>query len=244
MSVSVLVNNMRNSETKMDQLKAVVFDFDGTLARLEIDFDLMRQRVREIGIDYGLTSKDFGGGYVLENMDAARNKLAHIDPAKADTFYRRAMDAVQQIEIDSARQGGLFPDVRPALIDLKSAQYQLAVITRNMGPAVLTVFPDLTEYCPVFLPRESVSRVKPDPEHLLSALRLLSVRPEEALMVGDHPIDILTGKSAGTLTCGVATGRISLEELADAGANLTFECMEHLADHLLGRSNLSAVTTS
>jgi phosphoglycolate phosphatase len=227
----------------MNQLRAVVFDFDGTLARLEIDFDLMRIRVREIGIAFGLTPRDFDGGYVLENMEAARKILAQTDPGQADVFYRQAMDAVEQIEIDSAKQGGLFPDVRPALTELKNARYDLAVITRNMGPAVLTVFPDLIDFCPVFLPRESVNRVKPDPEHLLNALRLMSVKPGETLMVGDHPIDILTGKSAGTMTCGMATGRISRKELADAGADLTFDCMEQLAIHLLGRSRSDAATT-
>ena len=228
---------MKKTDTQIDRLRAVVFDFDGTLARLEIDFDLMRRRVRELGLDFGLTSQDFDGGYILENMDAARAKLAGHSQDQADEFYRQAMEAVERIEIESARQGGLFPVVRSALADLKSARFDLAVITRNMGPAVLTVFPDLTEYCPVFLPREKVTRVKPDPEHLLNALRLMGVPPEEALMVGDHPIDILTGQTAGSMTCGVASGRISREELARAGADLTFDHVGQLADHLLGRSN-------
>jgi histidinol phosphatase-like enzyme len=37
-------------------------------------------------------------------------------------------------------------------------------------------------------------RVKPHPEHLLTALKLLDVPPERAIMVGDHPMDITLGK--------------------------------------------------
>lgn len=46
-------------------------------------------------------------------------------------------------------------------------------------------------------------------------------------MVGDHPIDIETGKRAGAMTAGVATGRISVSELRQAGADFVAEdCMQ------------------
>ena len=38
-------------------------------------------------------------------------------------------------------------------------------------------------------------------------------------MVGDHPIDIQAGKSAGMKTIGVLTGRTKREEFEKAGAN-------------------------
>jgi phosphoglycolate phosphatase len=39
-------------------------------------------------------------------------------------------------------------------------------------------------------------------------------------MVGDHPLDIETGRNAGTLTAGVLTGHFQEDDFMTAGANL------------------------
>jgi len=52
----------------------------------------------------------------------------------------------------------------------------------------------------------SFSTKKPDPEGALQLMREASVRPRETVIVGDSSIDVLTGRNAGTWTCGVAYG--------------------------------------
>ncbi|MEW5721474.1 MAG: HAD family hydrolase [Thermodesulfobacteriota bacterium] len=220
-------------EQRLAAVRALVFDFDGTLARLEIDFVLMRRRVLEVALCFGIDESQFQGRYLLETMAAVRESLAAGDPAAAGRFETEALAVVEDLEMEAAARGGLFPSTRPALRDLKESGYLLAVITRNFGRAVRTVFPDLPDFCSVFLPRETVPRVKPDPSHLLAALEALAVSSEQAIMVGDHPIDIETGRLAGTLTAGVASGRMSPNELAAAGADLVFDHVGQLAGHLL-----------
>src|SRR5438552_5432319 len=44
---------------------------------------------------------------------------------------------------------------------------------------------------------------KPDPLGVHTILQEIGVAPTHALMVGDSSIDILTGRSAGVVTCGV-----------------------------------------
>jgi phosphoglycolate phosphatase len=39
-------------------------------------------------------------------------------------------------------------------------------------------------------------------------------------MIDDHPIDIKTGRNAGTLTCGVLTGRCQRNDFIEAGADI------------------------
>ncbi len=47
-------------------------------------------------------------------------------------------------------------------------------------------------------------RTKPHPEHLHEALSQLGAVPEQAMMVGDHWMDIQAGKAAGcALTVGI-----------------------------------------
>ena len=52
------------------------------------------------------------------------------------------------------------------------------------------------------------------PISLQVPLQALCVRPEDALMVGDHPMDVATGQAAGTRTAALASGRTPLAELA------------------------------
>jgi phosphoglycolate phosphatase len=221
------------SKNRLDRVRALVFDFDGTLARLEIDFDLMRRRVLGLAGAYGLESSRFAGRYVLETVTAVQAVLAESDAGAAVSFVKAAAGLIEEIELEAARRGGLFPQTRPALAGLKKAGFRLAVITRNFGGAVRIVFPDLNEFCAVFLPREAAVRVKPHPDHLLAALKSLDSKPEETIMVGDHPMDVETGRSAGALTAGVASGRNSRGELTAAGADLVFDHIGELAESLL-----------
>jgi phosphoglycolate phosphatase len=48
---------------------------------------------------------------------------------------------------------------------------------------------------------------------------LLKISGEEAVMVGDHTIDIQAGKRVGMKTVGVLTGRTKKEEFEKAGAD-------------------------
>lgn len=209
-----------------------MFDFDGTLASLEIDFSLMREKVLTLALEYLPHLDGIEVRYVLEAMREVRARLA-VSSSDGEDFHRRANVIIEDIEMEAASRGRPFPYIRPSLKALAASGFKLAVITRNCGGAVRCMFPDIQDYCPVVLPREAVRRVKPDPGHLLTALDRLQVSPDAALMVGDHPMDIETGKRAGTKTAGVGTGRIDLSEMTAAGADLVFEHVGELADYFL-----------
>ena len=216
-----------------ETIDTLVFDFDGTLAVLRIDFGAMREAVMDLARWYGRGPEDFDGGYVLEGIERCATALVGQAPEKAGAFRSAAHRLIETIELEAARDGGLFPFTRPALRGLSAAGFRIGVITRNFGGAVRTVFPDIDACVPVFIPREETPRVKPDPVHLSTAIRRLGASPEGTLMVGDHPMDLETGRLAGTRTAGVASGRIGREELADAGADGVFAHIGELADHLL-----------
>jgi phosphoglycolate phosphatase len=62
----------------------------------------------------------------------------------------------------------------------------------------------------------SFATKKPDPLGAETILHETGVAPEEALMIGDSSIDVLTGRNAGLWTCGVTYGFAphTLEEVA------------------------------
>lgn len=52
----------------------------------------------------------------------------------------------------------------------------------------------------------SFATKKPDPEGVRAVLKETGTLPEETLMIGDSSVDVVTGRNAGTLTCGVTYG--------------------------------------
>ena len=60
---------------------------------------------------------------------------------------------------------------------------------------------------------DKVQRPKPHPDMLIKIMRLLKVRKEETLYVGDMTIDVLTGRGARVRTVAVATGSSTTAQL-------------------------------
>jgi len=207
-------------EEMLKEIGAAVFDFDGTLAVLNIDFPAMRRAVLELAEDSGIPPEILDGLFVLETIEAGRHWLAAKFPGRAESFHRGAMALISSIEIRAARNGALLDGTRELLAGMKERGVRRGIITRNCGEAVIRIFPDLIGYCDVFLPREAVFNIKPHPGHLLESLARMDVAPGRAIMVGDHPMDIRTGREAGTRTVGVLTGSSRREDLIQAGADL------------------------
>lgn len=213
---------------------AVVFDFDGTLAELVIDFEEMRRRVAGVAAEFLLPAPMPGSRPVLEWIDTVRAEIDGRCGHDAGVhFYFQAHAAVTGMELEAALMGRLFQGTRPLLQQLRHAGARVGVITRNCEAAVRQVFPDINDCCQVFLPRESVRHVKPHPQHLLQALDMLQCAPDAAVMVGDHPMDIATAHNAGTLAAGVASGRVSMQTLEEAGAHAVAPDAPSLFAHLL-----------
>lgn len=193
-------------------LRAVVFDFDGTLAVPTLDFSLMRRCVAEAVAPFARMPEE-PKAPLMEELAVL---CSGVDEATAGHIRKTAMAAVERVELEAAQRSSLFPCVRPILSALRRSGILSAVVTRNFPAAVYTVFPDAGDFFACVLTRDDVPRIKPDPDHLFRALDIIECPPEAALMVGDHPMDVAVGKAAGTLTAGVASGETPLEALLEA----------------------------
>lgn len=216
-------------------LRALVFDFDGTLALLTLDFDTMRRRLGALAQEFSPALPDPSDHPILEWRTLVAEQLENGLPTGIDTaniFLARSADLILAMEVEAARRGTLFAFTRPLLRSLREAGTKSAIITRNCSQAVTCVFPDYADYCPTLLTRDDVSRAKPDPEHLLTALEHIGCSPQETMMIGDHPLDITTGKRAGAWTAGVASGRVSQRELLESGADMSAADCDELVQKL------------
>ena len=197
-----------------------MFDFDGTLARLNIDFALMRASVLALPLCRSIPEEVVGNLYTLEMIEAGGAYLARINQENAARFLEEAYGVVETIEMEAARQGEIFPRTKELFSELRRRSIKTAVVTRNCRKAVLQVFPDIDLYADATITRDESKNVKPHPGHLYKALQILKSKAEESAMVGDHPMDILTAKNAGSCAIGVLTGNSTREALSEAGAEL------------------------
>lgn len=206
-------------------LRGIIFDFDGTLAQLNIDFARMRQGVLSLISGYRVPIPPDGLGdlLVLEMIAAGAVLISQYEPGKEAEFTGRAQRLIASIETGAARKGALFDGTRDMLTRLQREGIRTGVVTRNCLAAVQTLFPDIHQYTQAVITRDQTPHVKPHPHHLLMMLQQLDLTAVETAMVGDHPLDITTGKDVGTFTIGVLSGYSRREALEQAGADLVLD---------------------
>lgn len=214
-----------NNRPGTNAIRAAIFDFDGTLTPLTLDFSFLRARIEEIAREYvGQRiidrQKDH---YILEMIHAIEDEIEQGTPS----FRDRAFGELDRLEIEACRNKELYPYTRDVFSYLKAHDVHLGIITRSSRKVIMTVFPDLDEYLNVVVTRDDTRYVKPDPQQLRMAVEALDVRPEDAMIVGDHPTDIAAGRALGTKTAGVLSGRCTRADFVNAGA-------DHVLDDIRG----------
>ncbi len=160
--------------------------------------------------------------YLLEIIDEVYHILWEKNPSGAEIFYQESHGILHEVEMKAAEKGRLIPRTEGILRNLREKGIRVGIITRNCEDAVRKVFPEIDDFCDVFVSRNSVKKVKPHPDHLTHVMGSLKISGEEAVMVGDHIIDIQAGKKVGMKTVGVLTGRTKKEEFEKAGADYIF----------------------
>lgn len=199
-------------------IKGVVFDFDGTLTELRLDFERMRHEIlktlsRYVPVDRLNGKKSL---YIIEMIHALAEGC---DPETARAIVDDGFHRLVELECEAAKGKDVFPFTRDILGWLKERDIRIAITTRNCMEALELAFEDLSDYVEVVVTRDHTKLLKPHPGQIEKALERLRVAPEEALMVGDHPTDIMAGKAFAVKTVGVLTGATKKEDLEQAGAD-------------------------
>ncbi|HID08041.1 MAG TPA: HAD family hydrolase [Armatimonadetes bacterium] len=231
-------NTSRTIYWDNEVLDAIVFDFDGTLVTLEIDFALMRQRVAEVVERYGICWDSLTERFTWERICEARSQLQMQEPHLAMRMAVEAEGIVCAIETEAAKHARLAPGAVELLRWLKDVGVKVAVVTRNCNAAVETVLarePQCREHIDVIVPRDGLMQLKPHPRHLQIALERLDVAPSKVLCVGDSTLDIEVALKLGCRAVGVAHDEQRKVELLKAGAHAVIRQLDELMSLLTER---------
>jgi HAD superfamily hydrolase (TIGR01509 family) len=187
-------------------LKAVLFDLDGTLTRFNIDYRSARRDVNVELETLGLSEHSLKDGVMLYIM------LDNIRGLMPDEQYRMFITKVQNLfekyELASALSTDLQPHVLETLTSLKKQGVKTAIVTNNCQNATKTVINrfGLHALIDVLVTREEAARWKPDGAMVKETLSRLNVDPSGALFVGDSTIDIMAARDSGVTSVALLTG--------------------------------------
>ncbi len=168
---------------RVTSLDTFIFDLDGTLIELNLDFDNIR---RALGI---------GDRYILEAI------------LKLDKDTRRQkLEILKEFEIRAALTAKLMPYAREALRLLDDLGLKKGIVTRNCRESVEIVIDRFGLELDFVITRED-AKPKPSPEPVLLALKLARSKPERSIVIGDYKFDLIAGRRAGTKTALVLNER-------------------------------------
>jgi phosphoglycolate phosphatase len=209
-------------------VKAVIFDFDGTLTELTLDFGYLKEEIIKVALNHVPTHviRSLEDHFIIEMI---YNIAGQMD-AGGQEFQNEAFERLRFLELEASKGKNVYPYTRDVLTALRTRNIKAGIITRTCGDVLRQVFPDMDEYIHTAVTREDIREVKPDPAHVNKALRLLDVLPGEAMVVGDHPTDIKAGSALNMKTVGVLTGRTGQKAFQEAHATFIFEDIRGIMD--------------
>ncbi|WP_254271225.1 HAD family hydrolase [Haloarcula marina] len=161
---------------------AVVYDLDGTLVRLAVDWGAVASDVARVLRDRDVDPGDAGLWGMLERAD--------------ETGHR---PVVEETITEYEREGARNSD-RLALADGLPHSVPVGVCSLNAEVACRLALEthDLQSTVGPVVGRDTVGSSKPNPEGLLTVVDELGADPESTVFVGDSESDAETARRAGT----------------------------------------------
>ncbi len=162
----------------MKQIRALVFDLDGTLVTSTLDFALIRE---ELGCPEGIDVLTFVDG------------LSDAERVEAEAIIHRH-------EVEDAEQSVWLPGAQAFVKRCRDLEIPLAILTRNSDFSSRIKIAKNEIPIPYLITREN-SKPKPDPSALHEIASRFSLPSEAVLMVGDYKYDLQAGRNARMPTC-------------------------------------------
>lgn len=159
----------------------VIYDLDGTVVSLSVDWIAVQDDVVEI--------------YETAGIEADGDLWTLFEAAESHGLAEQVEDAIATHERDGADKSSRLP----LADELCATQNAIAVCSLNCEEACRIALEThgLAEHVRAIVGRDTVDAYKPDPRPLEYALSRIGVAPDAALFIGDSKRDALTASRAG-----------------------------------------------
>jgi HAD superfamily hydrolase (TIGR01549 family) len=198
-------------------MDAVIFDLDGTVVDSnELHVDAWAEAFRKYGKEFPRErlKQHIGKGgdkYLPEFLSEKElREFGHeLEQFRGDLFKRDYLDRVRP-----------FPKVRELFerIHADGKRIALASSGNETEGAHYVELAALGEFVDARTSKSDVENSKPSPDVFTSALSLLHVQPQDAVVIGDTPYDIIAAKKIGLPAIALLCGGFPQDELQATGA--------------------------
>jgi HAD superfamily hydrolase (TIGR01509 family) len=198
-------------------IQAVIFDLDGTVVDSnDLHVEAWQEAFREYGKDFPPEElhRQIGKGgdkYLPEFLSERelREFGKELEQFRGDLFKRKYIERVRP-----------FPKVKELFERIRDDGKRIALASSGNETEVehyvkLAVLGELIESR---TSKSDVEHSKPSPDVFTSALHLLHVSPQEAVVIGDTPYDVQAAKKIELPTIGLLCGGFPEDELRASGA--------------------------
>ncbi len=196
-----------------NKVEGILFDFDGTLVQLEPKWWAPLEKafikvngsvpeeelIKNIPKMFANFPKDQSKLFLLKVMYTIARK-AGLSRWKSVRFIKEA-----RIAYSKSRHINIpFDGIENMISDLQSKGMKLGIVSSASGSELDIAIEELTflKGIPV-VSRYDVKELKPSAEPIIKGLKLINVNAANVVYVGDFATDIIAGKAAGTMTCGI-----------------------------------------
>lgn len=190
----------------------VLFDFDGPLCDLFARFRAPKVAAKLLAhLERQEMSAGLGTRLGTGREDDPHKVLRVFAASGADARQVAALGAeLTELEVIAARHGRITPYAADFVKALVRSDRAVAVVTNNAAAAArkfLRGGPMGTAFSDRIFGRDDdhPSRMKPDPDCLIRAMKTLGRIPSECVMIGDSPADVVAARDAGVSFIGFAT---------------------------------------
>ena len=209
----------------MRKTSLIIYDFDGTL--VDTLFDIA-DSVNLSLVDLGLpqlprkTIRKYIGKGVERLMAQTLEGSPFTDIPRAVALFKKYYSE------NLVKHTDFYPHGREILEHFRNKKQAICSNKPEIFVRKILESLDGLQHFQAIIGGDSVKTKKPHPEGLDLILKKLKVSPDEAVLIGDSPVDIETGKRAGVYTCVVNYGLGLPEEIAAASPDCSVDCLSKL----------------
>ncbi len=199
----------------MNELKALLFDVDGTLADTERDGHLVafNRAFADAGLDWHWSSELYGelltvtGGKERMHFYLNEYNTGFKRPDNLDEFIKQLHAAKTEHYVNILAEGGmpLRSGVRRLIEEARTAGMRMAIVTTTSPDNVTALLthalaPDATSWFEVIAAGDVVPAKKPAPDIYVYAMQEMGLGPADCIALEDSRNGILSAQGAGLKT--------------------------------------------
>lgn len=215
----------------LTRFKAVLFDLDGTL--IEFKFPIRESRhamiqfLKQSGFDVTHLSESMRTQEMVDSICAQWHNSDILRSIDFVELKSRLYHILDDFEFKSMPTAKPLPDCLKVIGKLRQFGSLVGIVTNSGRGPVQVILEEygFLPYMNLVITRNEMSRMKPSPDGLLQAQKILGLKSEDILYVGDSVLDIESARSANIRCASVLTGLHPAEELRRLSPDYVMESL-------------------